>query len=256
VTFTPTAGGSRTGTVVVGSSVPGTTTPIVTVPVGGNGGNSRLPLISANPTGLTFGTNLPLAPGKTKALTITNSGGSTLQVTGATVQDGIHPGAHVDYTVNATDCLGGLLPGASCVIDVTFVGHAVGQRGANLSITSNATGSPLLIGLQATVGKPTVLANPDVNPPGRVTVIDGTGFAPNHQVDVTFVEFPQPVTVTADAHGDFALSLLVFPHGFQGPATVNAQTHGASTTISAQTPLLIVLGSVDSSNTAQTVTRH
>jgi hypothetical protein len=85
-------------------------------------------------------------------------------------------------------------------------------------------------------------------------IISGTGFAPNRQVDVALQGSPlDRVTVVADAHGAFNVGLVLFAGTPQGPRIVTAHTHDVSSTISAQGPLLISLGSVD---LPTLVTRH
>jgi hypothetical protein len=216
----------------------------------GTGASSQL---VPDPTTLNFGSNLPLAPGKTKTLVINNAGTSQLNLTNVVVQDTTHPGAQIDYTINAIDCLGGVPPGGSCVITVTFVGHAVGIRDAVLVITDNSPAGPTSVGLVATVPKPTVTVNPGVSPPGRVTIVQGAGFAPNLQVDVALKGSTERATVVTDAQGKFEVGLVLFTGTVQGPHFVTGHTHGESATISAKGPLLITLGSV---NIPQLVTRH
>jgi hypothetical protein len=209
--------------------------------------------LEPDPSTLNFGNNLPLAPGKTKTVTINNTGSATLNLTDVVVQDTTHPGAHDDYTVNATDCLGGVPPGGSCVITVTFLGHAVGKRDAALIITDNAPSGPTTIVLLANVPKPKVEINPGVSPPGRVVIVEGTGFAPNLQVDVRLKGSIETATVTTDANGAFDVGLVLFTGTIQGPHFVTAHTHGESPTIAAKGPLLITLGSVD---VPELITRH
>ncbi len=209
--------------------------------------------IQATPSPLDFGNNLPLAHGKTRTTVISNPGTATLTLTSVVVQDTTHPAAHDDYTVNATDCLGGVPPGASCTISVTFVGHRVGNRDAELVVTDNAPTGPTTIGLLAIVPKPKIVANPSVAVPGRVTIISGTGFAPHRRVDVTLKGSNQSVTVIANGKGKFEVPLVLFRHVSPGPREIRAHTHGKSPTISADGPLLVQLGSVD---VFDLVTRH
>ncbi|MDT4916844.1 MAG: hypothetical protein QOH89_1544, partial [Pseudonocardiales bacterium] len=202
-------------------------------------------LLTPDPTTIDFGSRLPLAPGLTKTVTVTNTGAGTIIITDVTVQDTTRPGASGDYTVNATDCLGVLAPGASCVVEVTFVGHKTGRRDAQLVIDDSVSPDPTLIGLLALVPKPTILINPGVTPPGRVTTVTGKGFAPNQVVEVTLKGFAEHVKVQADGHGKFSVGLVIFRSTPEGPQTVLAQTQGADPSIGAKNPLLIAVGSVD-----------
>jgi hypothetical protein len=103
------------------------------------------------------------------------------------------------------------------------------------------------------VPKPTVTANPGVSPPGRVTLISGTGFAPHRQVDIGLKGFGEHAQVKTDGHGEFEVGLVIFRNTPEGPQTVTAQTHNASKTIAADGPLLLAVGSVDD---LQLITRH
>jgi hypothetical protein len=248
VTFTPGAAGPRSGT--LGVFAPGSgTTPTITIPVTGTGSGTpaKIPQFSGTPDPLTFGSHIPLkTPGLTRAATITNPGSGLLTVTAVTVLDGSVPGAHSDYTVDFTDCAGGIAHLATCQILVTWVGHAVGNRPAILQIVDNAPGGLNLIGLRATVPKPTMTVNPGVSPTGRVVTVSGIGFAPKRLVDIVLKDQNESATVKTDAQGKFSTGLVLFPNGDEGPRTVTAHSHGASATIAAVGPLLIVLGSLDS----------
>jgi hypothetical protein len=255
VTFAPGALGPRSATIALGSSDPNQPDPVLTVPVSGTGstGPGRLPQFSAAPS-LDFGSQLPLkVPGKALALTVTDTGGSTLDLSGVVVADTTVPGASSDYAVNATSCLAGVAPGASCQIVVTFVGHAVGSRAAVLVITDNTVSGVNQVAVSATVPKPKVQANPGVSAPGHVTLVSGTGFAPGRMVDVGLVGSATSATGRADAHGRFTIGLVVLDDVAQGAQFVTGHTHGASPTIAAKGPLLVTLGTVD---VPALITRH
>jgi hypothetical protein len=205
------------------------------------------------PTTLDFGKQLPLVPGHPKTITLTNTGGGPITVTDITVQDSTVPGASTDYTVNATDCLGVLQPGDSCVVTVTFTGHKSGNRGAQLVITDDQSPDPTLVTLTARVPKPKILINPGVVAPGRVTQITGTGFAPHRLVDVTLKGFGEHVSVRADGKGRFSVGLVLFHSTPEGPQTVVAQTHDADKSLGTDGPLLVASGTIDD---LQLVTRH
>jgi hypothetical protein len=210
-------------------------------------------LIAINPATLDFGSRLPLAPGLTKTVTLTNTGGGPVTVTDITVQDTTHPGASGDYTVDATDCLGVLPPGGSCALTVTFIGHKIGNRGAQLVVTDDTSPNPTIVTLLAKVPKPKVLVNPAVIAPGRVTLISGTGFAPHRLVDVTLDGFSEHVQARADGKGAFEVAMVIFRSTPEGPQTIVGHTHSADKSVGAETPLLIATGTIDDLGL---VTRH
>jgi hypothetical protein len=249
VTFTPCSAVPRSGTVDV--FAPGTgATPTISVDVTGNGSStpSKNPQFSADPDPLTFGAHIPLKiPGISRTVTITNPGSGLLKVTAATVEDGSVPGAHVDYKVDFSGCVAGIAHLQTCQIVVTWVGHAVGNRQAILRLVDNAApGNLNLIGLRASVPKPKITVNPGVSPAGRVVTVSGTGFAPKRLVDIALKDQIEAAHVKTDAKGAFTSGLVLFDNGAMGPHTVTAHSHGASATIAGKSPLLVVLGSLDS----------
>jgi hypothetical protein len=256
VRFAPSDLGTRSGSIAIDTGVNGypradplANSPFQLTGVGTAAGGELTP----NPTTLDFGKQLPLAHGHPKTITLTNTGAGPVTVTDVTVQDTTVPGASGDYTVNATDCLGVLQPGQSCVVTVSFVGHKSGNRGAQLVITDDQSPDPTLVTFTARVPKPKILVNPGVVAPGRVTQIDGTGFAPHRLVDVTLKGFGENVTVRANGKGKFSVGLVLFRSTPEGPQTVVAQTEHADKSLGTDSPLLIASGTIDD---LQLVTRH
>lgn len=247
VTFTPSAVGQRNATLDV--FPPGASAkPTTTRPVTGAGSNRPTPgpQFSGTPNPVAFGTDIPLhAPGKSETLTVTNPGTQRLTISGATVVDSTVPGASGDYSVDVTGCASGAPPGGSCQIVVTWIGQAVGARPATLIITDNAPSGKNVVGLTARVPKPKVLCNPDVSPGGRVITVSGTGFAPHRTVKITFLEGPEKTTATTNGHGRFSTPLVIFNDTDDGGRTLMATMPGASSTIHAQEPFLISLGTVE-----------
>jgi hypothetical protein len=207
-------------------------------------GAGAIPVAAVSPTTLGFGNRLAEDP-VTKTVTITNTGGAPLIVSGATVTDTTVPGAGGDYNVNASGCTNSATPvGGSCSIKVTFRGHRVGPRDAVLVIDDNTAAGSVQVGLRAKVKTPTVESNPAVSPVRRVITVSGTGFAPNHDVEVGFDNNAQ-LTVTTKADGTFSTQMVVLPNGPQGPRTLFGHSVGYSPTIAADFPFLVVLSSTD-----------
>lgn len=245
ITFTPAALGPRSGTVTIrGQDSPG-----VTITVRGTG--ARTPAgpaqFGATPNPVSFGSDLPLhTPGRTKNVTVSNAGGSPLTLTSVDVIDSSVPGARNDYAVDTADCGAVVAKGANCVIAVTWIGRAVGPRDAILRVVDNAPGGVNLIGLRANVPSPTISADPGVSPAGRVTMVTGAGFAPKRTVTLVLSDGPESTTVTTGAKGRFAAALIMFHNTVIGPRILVASVDGASATIIAQAPMLVVLGTVQS----------
>jgi hypothetical protein len=247
VTFKPGAPGTRTGTVTVsGKNNPTPTTITVT----GFGVKKPPPRadISATPNPVNFGRDIPLhKPGRTRTVAVTNTGGQPLVITSVTAIDGSVPHAARDYSVDAGACEPLVAPGATCHISVTWIGTAVGSRRALLRILDNAPGGMTVITLQATVGAPKIIINPAVSRAGRVTTVTGTGFAPKRTVTIAFSKGSGTESATArtNRHGAFSTSLVIFTNAQVGPRTVHAGIDHVSKTISAEAPLLVVLGTLE-----------
>ena len=144
VTFTPTATGVRTGQITITESA--STTPIV-IPLTGTG---LAPQITSSTAGLTFIQTVATTSGA-QVVTLQSTGNSPLTITAIVITS--TTSAAADYSATNT-CMptgvGTLQPGQSCTISVQFKPAAIGSRVAQLNITHNAAGSPLVIPLTGT----------------------------------------------------------------------------------------------------------
>ncbi|MGA7077281.1 MAG: choice-of-anchor D domain-containing protein [Terriglobales bacterium] len=100
------------------------------------------PIVSLSPTSLTFPKTDVGATSKSKTVTLTNTGASTLNITSITPSG--------DFAVQSTTCGGTLAPKAKCTVKVTFTPTQVGTRTGTLSFTDNAPGSPQTVALSGT----------------------------------------------------------------------------------------------------------
>jgi hypothetical protein len=133
------------------------------------------PVVSFNPASVTFpSTNV----GSQSAITnvvITNSGTATLNVTGFTLT-GTNPADFALATATSgTPCTPtpSLAAAASCSQGVRFTPGTAGLRAANLSVASNASGSPQVLpmnGLAGSASAPAVTFNPINVNFGTVTI--------------------------------------------------------------------------------------
>ncbi len=98
------------------------------------------PAISATPNPLVIGAVVVGATG-TGTLTVSNTGTAPLIISGITSSGAVFTVAPATATV---------APGASATFTVTFAPTAVGAQTANLSIASNAVGSPLVVAVSGT----------------------------------------------------------------------------------------------------------
>jgi hypothetical protein len=132
VTFTPAATGSRTGNLTITAS--GITN---TVPLSGTG-VAPGPVLTPNPSSLTFpGTVVGTSSG-TQTVSVSNSGTTAASITGVS--------ATGDFSQTNT-CGTSLAVGASCTVTVRFTPTTSGTRTGAVTITSNANNSPTSISL-------------------------------------------------------------------------------------------------------------
>jgi Beta-propeller repeat/Abnormal spindle-like microcephaly-assoc'd, ASPM-SPD-2-Hydin len=139
VTFTPTALGTRMGTLTITDTSAGSPR---TVALSGIGGTATAALA---PTGLTFASQQPNTTSPAQQVTLTNSGAIPLSI------------AHIDITGPFTEtnqCGATLGAGQGCIIMVTFTPMTAGPATGSLSVTDGAADSPQSIPLNGTGGTP------------------------------------------------------------------------------------------------------
>jgi len=136
VTFTPTTGGSASGTLSISSNA---SNPTLAVPLAGTGVTPGS--LTATATSLSFG-NVQVGNSQTLSETLTNSGGSSVTITAATIPA---PYSMTGMTLPTT-----LTPGQSASFSVKFTPTAGGSASGNLSITSNASNPTLAVPLAGT----------------------------------------------------------------------------------------------------------
>jgi hypothetical protein len=206
-------------------------------------GFGATPLAAVSPNALDFGAPLPTVR-VTRLVKIANTGTAPLRVITVVVHDTAHPGAHTQYGIDVSGCVGGVPIGGSCLVRVTYRAAKVGIQDAVLVVTTNSLAGPASIPMRARVNKPTVQSNPAVTPVRRVITVTGTGYAPNHPVDIGF-DGQRQLTVSTRPDGTFRAQLVVLPNGPQGPRSLTASSAGLDASIADDYPILVVLGSTD-----------
>ena len=135
ITFTPSAVGEFTGSLVVASNAPGGSR---SIPVSARVQPVPRPDIRVDVTTVGFGDRMIGTPSAPQRVTVTNVGGVLAQL-------GITPPTR-DF-IATSQCGATLAPGASCTTDVVFMPLAVGPRINRLQFTSDAAGSPFTVDL-------------------------------------------------------------------------------------------------------------
>lgn len=132
VTFSPTAGASRTGTLTISDNAQGNPH-IVTLSGTGMAATAQLSASSLNFVALTVGTT-----SSSQAITVTNSGNGALTVASVV--------ATGDYA-QTNNCTSVTPSGGTCAIQVTFTPTSSGTRTGTVTLTDTAANSPQMITL-------------------------------------------------------------------------------------------------------------
>ena len=132
------------------------------------------------PPAIDFGSLAVGAPGAPAAATLRNDGWGPLVVRPATIGGP----ARTDYDVLADGCNGRTLHRTeACTVTVSFTPSAPGARTATLAVPYVFSSSPRTSRLSGSGKKAPVVRqgrlkiDPDIGPPGTVTIATGTGFA-------------------------------------------------------------------------------
>jgi len=155
--------------------------------------NAAVPLVSFNPNPLVF-TAEPLSTASAPVpITLTNTGGAALTVTGFSIS-----GADAaDFTQGTNTCTTApIAPNGTCTVNVVFTPSVLGTRTAAISVASNAFGSPSA-NLTGTGGTPTATLNPTsltfasttigTAAPTKTVTLSNTGNAATIVTGITFM---------------------------------------------------------------------
>jgi PKD repeat protein len=105
------------------------------------GGTGTAPAVGLSPGTLAFGSQSVGSTSTPQTVSLTNSGGADLTISGIAVSG--------DFAQTDT-CSNSIAAGASCVITVKFTPTATGPRSGAVTITDNAAGSPHVVSLSGT----------------------------------------------------------------------------------------------------------
>jgi Abnormal spindle-like microcephaly-assoc'd, ASPM-SPD-2-Hydin len=142
VTFTPLAAGNASGSIAVTTDASST---VLSVPVSANATASGA--LTSNPSSISFG-SVQVGQGQTLSAALTNSGGSTVNVSQANV-------AGSGFTIGGLSLPVALAPGQSTGFSVTFKPQSGGPASGTVSFSSDASNGTLAVpitGSAATAG--------------------------------------------------------------------------------------------------------
>jgi hypothetical protein len=223
VTFTPTATGTRSASLVVPSADGQTSTTIPLVGLGGTApppGPGRIEVTSGTTD---FGAGRLLTTSAPRPVVLINRGGAPLVVTAVALPPAA-PGADdfpEDYAIGSDGCTGAtLVTFATCTVEFTHTPRAGGVRPATAEIT-DSTGATTEVLLTGSGVAPALTVTPAVSKPGRVVTVTAAGLPVS--TAMTLTGLGPPVPVTTDAQGGFAVAYLLLPHSSSGPLELIAQ---------------------------------
>jgi hypothetical protein len=277
VTFTPSATGSRSGSLTLTDNASGSPQ---TVSLSGTG--TTAPLVSLSAPSLSFGSQPTSTTSAALAETVPNTGTASLTFTSIA--------ATGDFAVAAsgTTCSTSAPVAASsnCVINVTFTPTATGSRSGSLTLTDNANGSPQLVGLSGTGTAPSVsLSTTSVSfsnqPVGTTSTASAVTVTNSGTAPLTFTSLAATgdfaiaasgttcstsapvaasgncvinVTFTPAANGSRSGSLTLTDNASGSPQTVSLSGTGTGPVVSLSAPLTFSAQLVGTTSSSQTVT--
>jgi uncharacterized repeat protein (TIGR02543 family) len=139
VTFTPTATGTRSGSITITDNAAGS--PQVVTLTGTGASSSSAPAVTLSATNLSFGNQRVGTTSSTKSVTLSNTGNAPLT--------GISIAASGNFSETNT-CGSSLGAGKNCRIKVAFSPKSKGSLSGSVTITDNASGSPQTVSLSGT----------------------------------------------------------------------------------------------------------
>ena len=142
VTFTPTATGTRNGTLTITDNNNGVNGSQQTVPLTGMGTDSGAGL---SPNSLSFGNQVVGTTSPAQKIILSSNGNTNLNLSPFTFT-----GANPTDFAQTNNCPPSMPPGTQCTINVTFTPTQTGARSATLNVNDDAEDSPQTVALSGT----------------------------------------------------------------------------------------------------------
>jgi len=142
VTFTPTAVGTRIGSISISDSASGSPQSVALTGTG----ISTSAIATLSPSSLTFASQVVGTASARQSVTLSNTGNAPMTISG--IQS-------VGDFAETNNCPPSLAAGSACTIYVTFTPTVAGTRTGSISVNDSATGSPQSMNLSGTGVTPT-----------------------------------------------------------------------------------------------------
>ena len=211
LSFHPTTSGAATGTLTITSNDP--TNPTTTITLGGAGSSATFGQLQANPASLAFG-SVNAGSSVTKQISLSNTGTAAVQISGIAASG-------AGFSVNGITTPFTLPATATALLNVVFAPTTGGNVSGNVTVTSDATNSPLTISVAGSSAQPGLSITPSSFAFGNVT--DGQTKS-------------QTFTLTNTGSASLTISQLSVSgagYSLSGLATPSSIAAGASATFSA-----------------------
>ena len=211
LTFKPIVGGAAAATLSITSN--DAVNPTMNVALTGTGSTAAFGQLQANPPSVSFG-SVSTGSNATQQITLSNTGTVAVHISGIAVTGASFTtnGITTPFTLNAA---------ATAILNVVFAPTTGGGASGNVSVTSDATNSPLSISLTGTGAQPGLSITPASFAFG--SVVDGQTKS-------------QTFTLTNTGSASLTISQLAVSgsgYSVSGLATPTTIAVGASTTFSA-----------------------
>src|SRR5208337_4617613 len=212
LTFAPTLAGTVSGSLTITSNDP--TTPTAVVSLTGTGSSTAVGQLSANPASVNFG-SVSTGSSASQLITLTNTGNAAATISSITASG-------TGFSLTGVSTPATVAPSQTLSFTAQFVPTAVGNATGTVTVTSNASGSPLTVNLSGAGVQAGLSVTPSTYNFG--SVVDGQTKTQALTLTNTGTATLTISSVTASGTG-YSVS------GLTTPATVAA---GQSTTMTAQ----------------------
>jgi len=159
LSFQPKVGGAAAATLSITSNDPAN--PTMSVALAGTGSTATIGQLQANPASVSFG-SVNAGGNATQQIILNNTGTAAVQISSIAASGAGFSvnGITTPFTLNAT---------ATATLNVVFAPTTGGSASGSVTVTSNATNSPLTISLSGTVAQPGLTIAPASFAYGSVT---------------------------------------------------------------------------------------
>jgi hypothetical protein len=239
LSFHPTIAGSASGALTITSNDPAN--PTTTVTLGGAGSSATFGQLQANPTSLAFG-SVTAGNSVTKQISLSNTGTAAVQISSITATG-------AGFSVNGITTPFTLPATATALLNVVFAPTTGGNVTGNVTVTSDATNSPLTISLTGSSAQPGLSVTPVSFAYGSVTdgqtksqtftlTNTGTASLTISQLSVSGTGYSlsglvTPSTIAAGASATFSATFAPTTAGsLPGTITIASNAPSSPTTVS------------------------